>query len=161
MTLGPESSQSQTASFLGKTVTLRHWGIEYEPDQQHVSRALKALGLTHAKGVATPGTDDVGEPKASEISELRRAAKWHDTPEEIKEEDDLLTGEELNLFQSVEARFNVLAMDRPALLYSVKELMRKNASPRTQDLTAIKRVMTHGQVVKRVVTNQQISSRES
>ena len=104
--------------------------------------------------MATPGTDDVGEPKA-------RAAKWHDTPEEIKEEDDLLTGEELNLFQSVEARFNVLAMDRPALLYSVKELMRKNASPRTQDLTAIKRVMTHGQVVKRVVTNQQISSRES
>ena len=67
-TLGPESSQSQTASFLG----------EYEPDQQHVSRALKASGLTNAKGVATPGTDDVGGSKASEISELRRTAKWHD-----------------------------------------------------------------------------------
>ena len=75
VTLGPESSQSQTASFLGRTLTLRQWGIEYEPDQQHVSRALKALGLTNAKGVATPGTDDVGGPKASEISELRRTAK--------------------------------------------------------------------------------------
>ena len=33
VTLGPESSQSQTASFLGRTLTLRQWGIEYEPDQ--------------------------------------------------------------------------------------------------------------------------------
>ena len=62
-TLGPESSQSQTASFLGRTLTLRQWRIEYEPGQQHVSGALKALGLTNAKGVATPGTDDVGGPR--------------------------------------------------------------------------------------------------
>ena len=45
VTLGPKSSQSRTASFLGRTLTLRQWGIEYEPDQQHVSRALKDLGL--------------------------------------------------------------------------------------------------------------------
>ena len=116
MTLGPESSQSQTASFLGRTLTLRQWGIELEPDQQHVSRALKALGLTNAEGVATPGTDDVGGPKASEISELRRTAKWRDPLEEIEDEDDLLSGEELKLLQSVAARFNFLAMDRPDLL---------------------------------------------
>ena len=48
--------------------------------------------------------------------------------------------EELKLFQSVAARFNFLAMDRPDFLYSVKELMRKMASPRAQDLTALKRV---------------------
>ena len=42
VTLGPESSQSRTASFLGRTLTLRQWGIEYEPDQQHDSRALNA-----------------------------------------------------------------------------------------------------------------------
>ena len=88
----------------------------------------------------TLGTDDVGGPKASEISELRRTAQWHDPPEEIKEEDDLLAGEELKLFQSVAARFNFLAMDRPDLLYSEVELMRKMASPRNQDLTALKRV---------------------
>ena len=41
----------------------------------------------------------------------------------VREEDDLLTGKELKLFQSVAARFNFLAMDRPDLLYSVKELM--------------------------------------
>ena len=70
VTLGTESSQSQTASFLGRTLTLRHWGIEYEPDQQHVSRGLKALGLTNAKGVATLGTDDVSGPRASKIREL-------------------------------------------------------------------------------------------
>ena len=125
VTLGPESSQSQTASVLGRTLTVRQWRIEYEPDQQHVSRDLKALGLTNAKGVSTPGTDEVDGPKASEISELRRTAKWRDPPEEIEEEDDLLTGDELKLFQSVAARFNFLAMDRPDLLYSVKEVMRK------------------------------------
>ena len=126
-------------SFLGRTLTLRQWRIEYEPDQLHVSRALKALGLTDAKGVATPGTDDMGGPTASQISELRRTAKWHVPPEEFREEDDLLTGEVLKLFQSVAARFNFLAMDRPDLLNSVKQLMRKMASPRTQDLTATRR----------------------
>ena len=111
---------------------------------------MKALGLTNARGVPTPGTDDAGGPKASQISELRRTTKWHDPLEEVREEDDdLLTGEELNLFQVVAARFNFFAMDRPDLLYSVKELMRKMAfttyaghhcSPRTQDITALKRV---------------------
>ena len=125
---------------MGRTLTLRQWGIEYEPDQQHVSRALKTLGLTDAKGVTPPGTDDVGGPKASQISELHGTAKLHDPPEEVREEDDLLTGEELKLFQSVAARFKVIAMDRPDLLQSAKELMRKMASPRPQDLTALKRV---------------------
>ena len=46
VTPGPQPSQSRTASFLGRTLTLRQWGIESEPDQQHVSRALKPLGLT-------------------------------------------------------------------------------------------------------------------
>ena len=99
---------------------------------------MKALGLTNAKGVATPGTDDVGGPNAIQISELHRTAKWRDTLEEIEEEDDLLTGEELKLFQSVAARFHVLAMDRPDLLYSVEELMRKVASPSAKDLIALK-----------------------
>ena len=78
-------------------------------------------------------------PKASQISELRRTAKWHDPPGEVREEDDLLTGQELRLFQSAAARVNFLAMDRPDPLYSVKVLMRKTASPRTQDLSALKR----------------------
>ena len=116
VTLGPESSQSRTVSLSGGTLTLRQWGIEYEPDQQHVSRALKALGLTNARCVATPGIDDAGGPTASQIRELRRTAKWPDPPEEIEEQEDLLTGEKLKLFQSVAARFNSLAMDRSDLL---------------------------------------------
>ena len=59
-------------------------GNRYEPDQQHVSRALKALGLTDCKSVKTPRTDDVGGPKACQIGELRREAKWHDPLEEKK-----------------------------------------------------------------------------
>ena len=82
----------------------------------------------------------MGGPKASDLCESRRTAKWHDPLEEIREEYDLLTGEELKLFQSVAVKFNVLAWDRPVLLYLVKELMRKMASPRTQDLTTLERV---------------------
>ena len=79
VTLGPESSQPRTVSFLGA----EHRQVEYEPEQQHVSRTLKALGLTDAKGTA--GTHDVGGPEASQISELRRTAKWQDPPEEVRE----------------------------------------------------------------------------
>ena len=89
--------------------------------------------------MATPRTDDADGPKASEISELRRTATWRYPLEEIEVEGDLLTGEELKLFQTVAARFNFLAMDRPDLLYSVKELMRITASPRAGDPIALKR----------------------
>ena len=92
-------------------------------DQQHVSRVLKVLGLTDGRSVATPGTDVVGGREVREISEFRRTAKWRERHEEIKE-DDLLTGEDLKLFLRVAARSNFLAMDRPDLLYSAKELMR-------------------------------------
>ena len=46
----------------------------------------------------------------------------------------------MKLFQGIPARFNFLAVDRPDFLTSVEELTRKMASPRTQDLTALKRV---------------------
>ena len=85
----------------------------------------------------------MGGPNASQISELRRTAKWRDPPEEIEEEDDFLTGEELKLLQSVAARFNFIAMDRPDLLCSVEEMMRKMASPRAKDLIALKRAACH------------------
>ena len=69
VTLGPESSHSRTVSLWGRTLTLRQWRVEYEPHHQHVSRALKVLGLTDARCVASPGTDAVGGLEASEISE--------------------------------------------------------------------------------------------
>ena len=45
------------------------------------SHALKALGLTDVEGLATLGTNDVGGPKTSQSSELRRTAKWRDLRE--------------------------------------------------------------------------------
>ena len=100
-TLGPGPSKSRTASFLGRTLTLRQWRIEYEPDQQHVSRALKALELTGAEGVAAPGTDDVGGTKASQISELLERQNG------ILGERKMIFSLEKNskLFQSVAASF--------------------------------------------------------
>ena len=109
VTLGPGPSQSRTATILGRTLTLRQWGIEYELDQQHVSRALKALGLT-GWGLLEPTMWVDQKPVKS-----ARCAKQQNgnPPEEVSEEDDLLIGERMNLFQSVAARFNFLAVDRP------------------------------------------------
>ena len=93
--------------------------------------------------MATLGTDDARGPLASEISELRRTAKWLKPPGEIKEEDDLLTGEELKLFQSVAARVTLPAIDRPDLFYSVRGLMRKMASSSGEsELAAVVRAAT-------------------
>ena len=60
---GPRIVAVTDSELLGKNTDIATMGIEYEPDQQHVSRALKALGLTDAEGVATPGTDDVVGPR--------------------------------------------------------------------------------------------------
>ena len=45
-------------------------------------------------------------------------------PEEAEEEEHSQVGEELKTFQCVSAPYNLLAMDRPDFLYSVKDLMR-------------------------------------
>ena len=66
-----------------------------------VSR-IEGSGHTCARGVATLGIGDVGGvPNTRESSELRRTAKWHEPPEEIEEEDDLLTGDELKVLQTL------------------------------------------------------------
>ena len=69
--------------------------------------------------MATPGTDDVDGPKASQISELRRKAKWHDLPEEVREEGDLLTGEKIEAVpeRSGEIRFPCYGLTR-SLVFS-------------------------------------------
>ena len=62
-------------------------------------------------------TTCVGPKQAKSVNCVKgNMAPWHDPLEDVREEDDLLTGEgELRLFQSVAARFNFLAMDRPDL----------------------------------------------
>ena len=103
------------------------------------SRALKALGLTDA-GVwrLQEPTRQVGPRRVRSVSCVERQ-NGTILRGEVGVEDDLLTGEELKLFQSVAARYNFLAMDRPDPMYTVKELMRQMASLRTQDLSALKR----------------------
>ena len=139
VTLGLELSQSRTVSFLGRTLTLRQWRIEYEPDQQHCLPRLERFGIDRCSRVwrLLEPTTWVG-PKASQISELRGTAKWHDPPEEVERRRS-------SHWRRIEAvppavKFNFLVVDRPDLLHSVKELVRKMASPRTPDLTALKRV---------------------
>ena len=65
-------------------------------------------------------------PRASEISELRRTAKWRDPLEEIEEEDDLLTQEELKLFQCVGGEVQFLCYGQAGPLALSKRADAKN-----------------------------------
>ena len=95
---------------------------------------LEGFGIDRCKGCGWNRRRGWAQKQVKPVNCAERQER-HDPPEEVREEDDLLTGKELKLFQSVAVRFNFLAVDRPDLLYSVKELMRKMASPRTQDFT--------------------------
>ena len=69
---------------------------------------------------------------------------WREDPshgdDEDEGEDPRLVGERFTLYQSVAARLNYYALDRPDLQYAVKELMRKMACPTEGDLVRLKRV---------------------
>ena len=98
---------------------MRKRRIEYEPDQQNVSRASKDRDTLVPEVWPLQELTTLAVPNTKESSELRRTAKWHEPPEEIEEEDDLLTGDELKVLQTL-----VLAMDRRNISTNfVKELM--------------------------------------
>ena len=75
--------------------------IEYEPDQQHVTRASKDRDTLGPEVWPLQELTMLAVPNTRESSELRRTAKWHEPPEEIEEEDDLLTENELKLLQTL------------------------------------------------------------
>ena len=108
---------------LASWVTLRHWSVEYELDRQHLSRALKASGLTDARRVATQRS----------MSDARRQ---NGTSPGRKQETEAGTS----------TPFDFVSMDKQDVLCSVKELLRKMASPRSHDLTALKGVACFGLV---------------
>ena len=56
-------------------------------------------------------------------------------------------------YQSVAALLNFIALDRPELLYAVKELMRKMAAPTAQDEVGLKRVVRFLKTLPRLVAS--------
>ena len=94
--------------------------MDYEPDQRHAELVVRGLRLEGAKEVATPW----GEPQ-----------KW------MEEEDGKeLEGMERKEFRTWPARANYLAMDRPDIQFSTKEVCRGTARPTKGDWRKLKRL---------------------
>ena len=80
-------------------------GREMEADPRHAELIIEQLGLENAKIAATPGTD--GKEEADVEGDVE------------------FIGEEATNFRAVFARGNYLAMDRPNIQFSVKEICRE------------------------------------
>ena len=63
----------------------------------------------------------------------------------------LLDPDQLKKFQSVAALLNFISMDRPELLFSVKELMRRMSCASCMDLISLKRVVRFIRTMPRVI----------
>ena len=141
---GPQDTDAKEMKVLGRILSFRPDGVTLEADPCHAEQAIDELGLRAAKGVATPGVPD-SKPGPADLPRRRREAVWRDDgqahddgDEEL--EDPKLVGEQFTLYQSVAARLNYYALDRPDLQYAVKELMRKMSCPTANDMVRLKRV---------------------
>jgi len=162
---GPRPEDQKSLRVLGRIIEYTEHGLQCEPDPQHVEVVLSELNLTGAKGVATPGAREEVAKSEQSLRELRmgychcrrEAEGAPDLAEEsddaLEEESPLLEGDQLSLYQSLAARLNYFSLDRPDLLFPVKELMRKMAAPRVSDLTALKRVARYLRTAPRMVVS--------
>ena len=113
-----EVTEVQEARILNRVIRVTERGWEYEADQRHRDLIVQQLGLTSARPVSAPGSEE----KGGEELELPLSNQDH------KE------------FRQVAARANYLAMDRPDIAYAVKEVCRGMAAPLVHHARKLKRI---------------------
>ena len=114
--LGPEQTDVQNVALLNRLI---HFGADcttIEADPRHVKIVLNELGLNNAKTVSSPGVT---------------CKDGDDTP---------LSLEDCKRFRSLTMRCNYLALDRPDINYSAKELARKMQNPTKSSWNGLKRL---------------------
>ena len=116
--LGPQ--EVKEARVLNRVLRVSDRGWEYEADQRHGELVVSGLGLEQAKGAVTPGEDSRG---------------WNE-----EEEDKKLEAGEAREYRGLAARSNYLALDRPDIQYSTKEVCRGMSSPSEADKRRLRRL---------------------
>ena len=141
--LGSGSKDPKEIKALGRIITMHEWGIGYEPDPGHAEQVIDELGLSKAKEVGTPYVKPerpTGEERAGLTKRRQAAGNGGDSRHPESAESPPLDEERKKRYQSLAARLNYYSLDRPEILYSVKELMRKMSAPNEEDEVALKRV---------------------
>ena len=144
---GPQAQDQKEIKILGRIISYEAGGLSYEADPGHMEAVIHELGLSGAKGAATPGVKDDADVSAAELLERRKGyapPPFHigpmgeitvpsepsgALPSALREtESPELTGSQLKLYQSLAARLNYFSLDRLDLLFAVKELMRNTVT---------------------------------
>ena len=128
--LGPEEKDAKEVVVLNRVMRWSGGEFQYEADPRHVEHILKAMDMEDCKPCPTPGV----KAKQGELID--------------ETELDL---ERRRVFRSVVARGNFLALDRPDIRYTVKELCRRMSVPRECDWSCLKRLCRYLKGSPRVV----------
>jgi len=110
--VGPERDDQKQVKVLNRIIKFTDEGIVYEPDPRHAELIVKELGLDFANPVVTPGCDEKNDStKSRTLDDIGKKR-----------------------YQSIVARGNFLALDRPDIQFAVKECAQHMSSPRHRGL---------------------------
>ena len=118
--VGAGDDEVKEERILNRVIRITDDGWEYEADQRHADIIIKEMNLQDAKGVASPGEDD---------------KRWQEEEDHIK-----LDGNEARKYRGLVARANYLALDRPDIQFSTKEVCRGMCHPSKGDLRKLRRL---------------------
>ena len=139
---GLNASEARQIRVLGRIISVSEQGWQVEADPQHLEVAIAQLNLTEAKGVSTPVATDHGAKSAAEIKRIRLELEKPDrsSANTVDCSCPPLPDDKKKVYQSIAARLNYLALDRPDIGFGVKELMRRMSCPDEGDMQALKRI---------------------
>jgi len=121
--LGGEPGDMESIVILNRRLTWKGNVMRYEADERHAEMICKGVGLeSSSKGLDRPSVKETIEEVMNEERECPLS------PEETRE------------FRALAARANYLAMDRPDIQFSVKEVCRDMAAPSKGSWLKLKRV---------------------
>lgn len=114
--LGPDREDLKDVSILNRLVSFEDSHTTYEADPRHVQILLRELGVAGAKPVSSPGV-------AQQSFENKE-----------------LSAEDTKMYRSLTMRAAYLSMDRPDIIYSVKEAARDMSRPTESSWLKLKRL---------------------
>ena len=122
-------------------------GIRVEADPRHAELLIASLGPKAKAGISTPGVKlrrGKGTRFEEEaLEETSGAPTTNVNPEDVEDEpvdDTELPESTARLYRAGAARANYLALDRADLSWAGKELCRRMAAPRREDLLRLRRL---------------------
>ncbi len=114
--IGPTPQQAKELKVLNRIIRYGEHSIQYEPDPRHAELIISEMGMSTANPVSTPGQND------------------DDDNEGVRDETTDTA------YRAIAARANYLAIDRPDIQYTTKEICKAMSAPTSKDWDKLKRI---------------------